>query len=104
MAEPEVGEKVPELQKKLLKYYEREELFSYLLFNKDIWTKTRTSNHTERINRKLRKKQKTHYRIRKKDRREKMIRFMIYFHNMKALGKNPVILIFFLLCLVYSKE
>lgn len=106
MAEPAVEKELPGLQKQLLKYYEKNELFSYLKFDKGIWTKIRTSNHTERINRALRKKQKTHYRIRKTSRREKMIRFMVYFHNMKALGMDAVfkILFFFFFIFIQRKK
>lgn len=85
ICEPLVDEKLPSLKEKLLKYYYRNELFSYLKFGRTIRKKIRTSNHTERVNRKFRKKQKTHYRIRKTKRREKMLRFMTFFHNSKAL-------------------
>lgn len=98
MAEPLVAEKMPDLHKQLMYHYNRKELFTYLLFDESIRKQIRTTNHTERVNRKLRKKQKTHYRIRKTSRREKMLRFTIYFHNMTALGlDDSIILLFFLL-------
>jgi hypothetical protein len=95
LAEPIIGKELAGLQKQLLKYHTKNELFTYLLYDKEIWTKIRTSNHTERINRKFRKKQKTHYRIRKTMRRKKMIRFMIYFQNMSVLGFDILLLILF---------
>jgi len=106
IAEPDVGEKLPCLQKQLLKYYNNNEIFTYLKFDKEIWTKIRTTNHTERVNRKFRKKQKTHYRIRKTIRRKKMLRCMIYFHNMTALGMNAVIsmILFFFFIWSIQKE
>lgn len=85
ICEPLVDENLSNLKKRFLKYYYKNELFSYLSFRKSIRKKIRTSNHTERVNRKFRKKQKTHYRIRKTKRREKMLRFMTFFHNSKAL-------------------
>jgi hypothetical protein len=95
MAEPLVAEKMPDVHKQLMYHFERKELFTYLLFDESIRKKIRTTNHTERVNRKLRKKQKTHYRIRKTIRREKMLRFMVYFHNMKALGMDSQMIILF---------
>ncbi|NLI55861.1 hypothetical protein GX420_02585, partial [bacterium] len=81
ISDPIVNEKLPNLVKQLKKHFDNKELFSYMLFDKSIWTKIRTTNQTERTNRKFRKKQKTHYRIRSKIRREKLIDFMYYFHN-----------------------
>ncbi len=62
-----------------------------MLFDKAIWTKIRTTNQTERTNRKFRKKQKTHYRIRSKIKREKLIDFIYYFHNHNTLKLNSKI-------------
>jgi hypothetical protein len=89
IAEPLVSEKLPEVQKQLIKYYDKNELFSYYYFDTGIRKKIRTTNHTERVNRKFRKKQKTHYRIRKTTRREKMLEFMVFFHNAKSLKIEP---------------
>ncbi len=84
--DPAVNDYIPKVADLLKKYYDKNELFTYLLFDKSIRKKIRSSNHTERKNRRFRKKQKTHYRIRKTDRRVKMLRFMVYFNNIKALG------------------
>ena len=88
IAEPDINEFLPKLQKQILKYHQKNELFTYLHYNKEIWTKIRTSNHTERVNRKFRKKQKTHYRLRKIKSRKKLLRCMLYFHNAKSLKLN----------------
>ena len=85
ISDPIVNEKLPKVVEMLKKYYENKELFTYILFEKSLWTKIRTTNQVERTNRKFRKKQKTHYRIRNKIRRERLIYFMYYFHNHNAL-------------------
>jgi hypothetical protein len=85
ISDPIVNEKMPDLIKQLKKHYDNNELFTYLLFDKSLKTKIRTTNQTERTNRKFRKKQKTHYRIRNKERREKLLKLMYYFHNYKSL-------------------
>ena len=97
LSEPVLYEKMPGLVKQILKYYKSNELFTYLLFDKKIRKKIRTTNHTERTNRKFRKKQKTHYRIRKTTRREKMLIFMLYFHNAKSLGLGSQVILILLL-------
>lgn len=80
---------IPGVIKKLETAYKRNELFSYLWFDKSIHKKIRTTNHTERTNRKFRKKQKTHYRIRKYENKVKMLRLMQYFHNFEVVyGKK----------------
>ena len=88
IAELEVTQHLTQLEKQLLKYYHNQELFTYLGYDKTIWTKIRTSNHTERINRTFRKKQKTHYRIKKTKGRMELLRCMIYFHNSKSLNRR----------------
>ena len=94
VSDPIINEKMPDLIKQIIKHYKNNELFTYLLFDKNIRKKIRTTNHTERTNRKFRKKQKTHYRIRNKFRRQRMIMFMYYFYNYKSLGiKNKLNLI-----------
>jgi hypothetical protein len=80
---------LPKVVKILLKYNTKDELFTYLCYSQSIYKSIRTSNHTERVNRSFRKKQKSHYRIRRKDRREKMLKFMKYFHNVKSLNLFP---------------
>jgi hypothetical protein len=85
ICDPLVNEKMPDLIKQLKKHFDNNELFTYLDFDKSLITKIRTTNQTERTNRKFRKKQKTHYRIRNKERRKRLIQFMYYFHNHKSL-------------------
>ena len=85
ISDPVVNEKMPKLSKQFIKHFSNKEVFTYLLFDKSIWKKIRTTNHTERTNRKFRKKQKTHYRIRSEKRREKLVMLMFYFHNYKSL-------------------
>jgi hypothetical protein len=91
ISDPLENEKMPGLIKQLKKHFNNNELFTYLDFKKELRTKIRTTNQTERTNRKFRKKQKTHYRIRNKKRRERMISFMYYFHNHKSLGMKSEI-------------
>jgi hypothetical protein len=86
---PMIQTYLPDVIKKLSLPYSRGELFTYLQYGKAIHKKIRTTNHTERTNRKFRKKQKTHYRIRKYENKIKMLRFMQYFHNFQAIyGKK----------------
>lgn len=72
ICEPLVNEKMPGLVKQFMKYFNKNELFTYLIYDIGIRKKIRTSNHVERINRKFRKKQKTHYRIRNNERKRKL--------------------------------
>jgi hypothetical protein len=96
IAEPDVGEKLGHLGDLLQKHFDRNELFVYLTFDPSIRKAIRTSNHVERTNRKFRKKQKTHYRIRKPERKAKMIELMIYFYNSKSLGMGNGALVAFI--------
>lgn len=91
---PVIQKNVPGVIKKLRLAYSRNELFSYLTFDKKQHKKIRTTNHTERTNRKFRKKQKTHYRIRKYANKVRMLRLMQYFHNYRSLyGKDVDIVV-----------
>ena len=93
ISDPKVNEKMPKLIKQLKKHFDKDELLTYLDYNPALRTKIRTTNQTERTNRKFRKKQKTHYRIRNKNRRKLMIDFMYYFHNHKSLKINTKIIL-----------
>ncbi len=86
-------ENIPKVLKKLKTSYDRDSLFTYLKFNIKYRKKIRTTNHTERTNRKFRKKQKTHYKIRKLKNKKKMLKFMMYFHNWKSIYGNCYLLI-----------
>ncbi len=95
-------EHIPKVVDKLKLSYERRSLFSYLHFDKSIHSKIRTSNHTELINRKFRKKQKTHYRIKKLENKIRMLKRMMYFHNWRSLYGDSYLIVTVLHFLVFS--
>ena len=82
-----VRKNLPKTVKKLESLYKSGILFAYFQFSPEIMKCIRTSNHVERINRKLRKGQKTHYKVKKHENRITMLKYMQYSHNVRVLDR-----------------